>query len=103
VFLQGHGCVSTSIQELIMNTIHLEVQGMSCGGCVKRVKEALEPLNGVGGVEVDLASGHVSVTGDFPQGGDPLVLALTAAGYPAKFATPTVPRTSAGKPGGCCG
>jgi copper chaperone len=103
VFLQGHGCVASSIQELIMNTIHLEVEGMSCGGCVKRVAEALQPLNGVGSVEVDLASGHVSVAGDLPQGGDPLVLALTAAGYPAQLATSTVPTTSAGKPGGCCG
>jgi copper chaperone CopZ len=86
-----------------MNTIHLEVQGMSCGGCVKRVKDALEPLSGVGSVEVDLASGHVSVNGDFTQGGNPLVLALAAAGYPAKLRTSTVPLTSAGKAGGCCG
>ncbi len=86
-----------------MNTIHLEVQGMTCGSCVKRVKGALEPLTGVGNVEVDLTSGHVSVEGDFPLDGDPLVLALTAAGYPAKLRPSTVSPANARNAGGCCG
>ena len=88
-----------------MSTIHLEVQGMSCGGCVKNVTAALQPLAGVRTVDVDLQAGHVTVNGDLPQGGDPLVLALTAAGYPAKLvtgmATPAAP--GAKKSGGCCG
>lgn len=67
-----------------MNTIDLEVQGMSCGSCVKHVTQALQPLAGVSGVEVDLASGHVRVSGELPQGGGPLVSALNAAGYPAR-------------------
>lgn len=86
-----------------MNTIHLEVQGMSCGGCVKSVNTALKSLPGVGTVEVDLPTGHVTVNGDFPQGGDPLVLALTAAGYPAKLATSTTAPAAVKKSGGCCG
>ena len=48
-----------------MTTIYLEVQGMSCGGCVKRVTETLQCMGGVTGVEVDLATGHVSVHGEF--------------------------------------
>ena len=71
-----------------MTTIYLEVQGMRCGGCIKRVTETLQCLDGVTSADVDLAAGHVSVHGEFPHGGDVLVQALTAAGYPAK------PRTS---------
>ena len=88
-----------------MSTIDLEVQGMSCGGCVKNVTAALQPLAGVSTVEVDLQAGHVTVNGDLAQGGDPLVLALTAAGYPAKAATGTATAAPPGakKLGGCCG
>ena len=95
-----------------MSTIELEVQGMSCGSCVKHVTLALQPLTGVRGVEVDLQSGRVRVSGEFPQGSDPMVAALSAAGYPAHLATATVataqPKTSgcqsgrAGKDGCCC-
>ncbi|MBC7610998.1 MAG: heavy-metal-associated domain-containing protein [Polaromonas sp.] len=88
-----------------MSTIHLEVQGMSCGGCVKNVTAALKPLAGVSTVDVDLQAGQVTVNGELPQGGDPLVLALTAAGYPAKAVTGTATASAPGtkKSGGCCG
>ena len=86
-----------------MSTIHLEVQGMSCGGCVKSVTAALTPLPGVTGVEVDLSAGHVTVTGDLTQGGDPLVLALTSAGYPAKLTSAMAASPSVKKSGACCG
>ena len=69
-----------------MNTIDLQVEGMRCGGCVKHVTQALQPLPGVSGVEVDLQSGRVRVSGELAQGGDPLVVALAGAGYPAKLA-----------------
>lgn len=84
-----------------MNTLDLEVQGMSCGSCVKHVTQALQPLTGVSGVEVDLQSGHVRVSGEFPQGSDPFVAALAAAGYPAKLAASS-PSTSPPKASGCC-
>ena len=70
-----------------MNTIDLQVDGMSCGSCVKHVTQALQPLPGVSGVDVDLASGRVRVSGELAQGGGPLVMALTGAGYPAKLST----------------
>ncbi len=47
-----------------MQIEHLTVSGMSCGGCVTRVTEALTKLPGVGGVEVALATGKVDVTYD---------------------------------------
>lgn len=84
-----------------MNTIQLDVQGMHCGGCVKRVTATLVPLRGVSHVDVDLTAGRVSVQGDFPQGSDALVVALTAAGYPAKVATSG--SSVSQKSGGCCG
>ena len=87
-----------------MNTIHLEVQGMSCGGCVKSVTTALTRVPGVSTVNVDLPSGRATVTGDLPKGGDPLVLASSAAGYLAKLtsaATASSPPVK--KADGCCG
>lgn len=86
-----------------MNTIDLQVEGMSCGGCVKHVTQALQSLPGVGGVEVDLASGRVRVSGELAPGGDSLMTALTGAGYPAKLATDasTSSPTSLPKASGC--
>ena len=94
-----------------MKTIDLQVEGMSCGSCVKHVTQALQPLSGVSGVEVDLPSGRVRVHGELVQGDAPLVMALTAAGYPAKLATgdsgsaaTTQPKSSgcgSGRTGGC--
>lgn len=94
-----------------MSTIDLEVQGMSCGSCVKHVTQALQALTGVSGVEVDLPSGHVRVSGDFPQGSDAAIAALSTAGYPAQLASSSAtispPKSSgcqpgAGKRGACC-
>ncbi len=47
-----------------METEHLTVNGMSCGGCVTRVTEALTAVPGVGGVHVALSTGKVDVTYD---------------------------------------
>ncbi|MGX1564068.1 heavy-metal-associated domain-containing protein [Streptomyces sp. NPDC055506] len=38
------------------------VAGMSCGHCKATLTEAIGGLDGVSGVEVDLGSGHVTVT-----------------------------------------
>ncbi|SHF87526.1 copper chaperone CopZ [Ornithinibacillus halophilus] len=42
----------------------LDVQGMTCGHCKMSVEGALNELNGVSNVEVDLATGKVEVTYD---------------------------------------
>ena len=86
-----------------MSTIHLEVQGMSCGGCVKSVTAASKSLPRVSSVEVDLPAGYVTVNGDLDQGADPLVLALTGIGYSAKLASSAISPPVAKKSGGCCG
>ena len=81
-----------------MNIIDLQVEGMSFGACVKHVTLALQPLPGVSGVEVDLQSGRVWVSGELVQGGDPLVMALTGAGYPARLATDASASTATSQP-----
>lgn len=45
-----------------MQTEHLIVNGMSCGGCVSRVTEALTAIPGVGVVEIALSTGKVDVS-----------------------------------------
>ena len=88
-----------------MSTIDLQVEGMSCGSCVKHVTQALQPLPGVRGVEVDLPSGRVRVSGGLAQGSVPLLSALADAGYPAKLATDASISTGTSQPraSGCHG
>lgn len=66
--------------------IDLDVQGMSCGSCVKHVTEALECVDGVERVSVDLESGRVSVVGALEESGTALIDVLDAAGYPSRLA-----------------
>jgi len=40
------------------------VVGMTCGHCVASVKEEVGEIPGVTGVEVDLATGRLDVTGE---------------------------------------
>ena len=50
-----------------MNTLTLNVTGMSCMGCVSSVKNMVSALPGIANIEVDLASGRVQVTHDPAQ------------------------------------
>lgn len=58
------------------------VQNMKCGGCVSAVKKALEALDEVESVDVDLDAGKVTVEGDFDVAS--IAGVITAAGYPAE-------------------
>lgn len=89
-----------------MNTVDLDVQGMSCGSCIAKVTDALKELPGINGVEVHLATGRVRVRGNFDQGSDPLLSTLQQAGYPARLTdSNALSSQSAGGNGrrGCCG
>jgi copper ion binding protein len=55
------------------------IEGMSCGHCVKHVKEALEELSGVTKVEVDLASKTATLEGDAADAD--IKAAIEDAGY----------------------
>lgn len=47
-----------------MNTLTLSVSGMSCMGCVNSVKTLLSALPDVANVQIDLASGRVTLEHD---------------------------------------
>lgn len=63
----------------------LEVQGMTCGSCVRHVRSALTDLDGVGNVDVSLRDGLVVVKHDASQAPiSRLIDALIEAGYASK-------------------
>jgi copper chaperone CopZ len=60
----------------------LQVTGMHCGGCARRIKKALAGVDGVYGVEVDVGTRTVKVA--MAPGKDPLAVAapaIDALGY----------------------
>ncbi|OUM00433.1 heavy-metal-associated domain-containing protein [Variovorax sp. JS1663] len=100
-----------------METIELEVQGMTCGSCVDSVKRVLQRVPGVAGVDVNLSlsRARVTTTGNAAAALGGLTAALEAAGYPsgpaaamAVDAAPSSGHTGCGhargpnKQGGCC-
>lgn len=62
--------------------VALDVDGMTCNGCVRRVREAVECVDAVGAVDVDLKSGRVRT-----QGGSAEAVrdAIEQAGYAARL------------------
>ena len=56
------------------------VQGMTCAHCVSSVREEVAELPGVDAVDVDLATGRLSVTGDGVDD-DAVRAAVAEAGY----------------------
>ena len=49
-----------------MSTVTVTVAGMTCGHCASSVREEVGHVAGVHGVDVDLASGTVSIDSDRP-------------------------------------
>ncbi|WP_373698590.1 heavy-metal-associated domain-containing protein [Neisseria dentiae] len=47
-----------------METITLNIGGMTCGGCVNSVTKVLENLNGVEKADVSLENAHAVITYD---------------------------------------
>ena len=64
-----------------MSTATFTVVGMTCGHCVSAVTEEVSQVPGVTGVDVDLASGGLTVTSDAPVGEDAVRAAVEEAGY----------------------
>ncbi|MGR6915556.1 heavy-metal-associated domain-containing protein [[Actinomadura] parvosata] len=64
-----------------MSTATYTVKGMTCGHCVSSVKEEVGEVAGVTGVEVDLASGLLTVDSDGPIDAAKIVAAVEEAGY----------------------
>ncbi len=68
-----------------METIVLEVDGMTCGGCVRSVTNVLKALPGVSAAEVSLEKSQAKVTFD-PALANAAALrtAVQEAGYEAR-------------------
>lgn len=59
----------------------LQVQGATCGGCVRSIEQTLRAVSGVSDACMDLATGVASVVG--MVGSNALIEALDRAGFPA--------------------
>ncbi|GGN46975.1 cation transporter [Actinoplanes hulinensis] len=57
------------------------VKGMTCSHCVQSVTQELSALPGVTGVQVDLASGGVTVASETPLAEQAVREAVDEAGY----------------------
>ena len=69
-----------------MKNLRLNIEGMSCGHCVGRVKEALAGLQGVAEVDVSLDenSARIQTQDDFDV--NAAITAVKQAGYEATAA-----------------
>ncbi|ALP52285.1 hypothetical protein Tel_03520 [Candidatus Tenderia electrophaga] len=83
-----------------MQTEHLKIAGMSCGGCTGKVTDALKAVPGVGEINVSLSAGEATVQYDERlTSPEQLNAAVQEAGYAVDTAgTAKEPK---GK-GGCC-
>jgi len=73
-----------------LNTITVEIEGMSCASCVGRAQKAILAVKGVREAAVNLASetGHIKF--DAPANIETITGALATAGYPARQANVTL-------------
>lgn len=70
-----------------MQTITLNIQGMTCGGCVSSVSNILNKHQGVQQAEVDLASAQAKIAFDPEQTTvESLIEAVEDAGFDAQVA-----------------
>ncbi len=64
-----------------MSVESFNVVGMTCGHCVAAVTAEVSKIEGVTKVDVDLASGSVTVESDPPVDPNALAAAIDEAGY----------------------
>lgn len=84
-----------------MQTELLKVTGMTCGGCISKVTNALKTVSGVSDVNVSLSTGEATV--QFDQrltSPDQLKAAVKGAGYGVDVTNAAHGHQSKG---GCCG
>ena len=64
-----------------MREVKLRVENMHCDACVRRVRQALEKIEGVKVDDVRVGAARVEASEDLLEGA--LVAAVERAGYPA--------------------
>jgi copper chaperone len=72
-------------QEEEMAEFTLQIDGMHCGSCVRRVTQALDSTEGVHVEEVSIGVARLSAQGD-PAPVDLAIAAVAKAGYTAQLA-----------------
>ena len=63
------------------STATYTVAGMTCGGCVRKVRKAVSTVAGVTDVDIELATGRVSLTAVQPVDDDAVRAAIDSTGY----------------------
>lgn len=66
-----------------MKNVKVEVTGMTCGSCVRRVQEALDHVDGVTVTTVDRRGADLEVSDDVADAD--IVKAVRGAGYEASL------------------
>ena len=64
-----------------MTTSTYTVTGMTCGHCERAIREEVREVAGVAEVQVDLATGLLTVTTEGPADDDAVREAVAEAGY----------------------
>jgi copper chaperone CopZ len=64
-----------------MSTVTVTVAGMTCGHCASSVREEVASIPGVTAVDVDLASGAVSIDSEQQVESEAIKGAVEEAGY----------------------
>ena len=66
-----------------MTTTEYAVTGMSCGHCENAIRQEVEQVAGVTGIEVSSATGRLAVTSDGAVDDAAVIAAVDEAGYGA--------------------
>jgi copper chaperone CopZ len=66
-----------------MTTTEFQVTGMTCGHCEMSVREEVEKIAGVEGIDVSAQTGRLVVTSPLPIDADAVIAAVDEAGYRA--------------------
>ncbi|WP_433249533.1 heavy-metal-associated domain-containing protein [Streptosporangium sp. CA-135522] len=64
-----------------MSTATYKVTGMTCNGCATKVKNQVSTVAGVSSVDVELATGHVTVTAESPIDNAVIMDTIEETGY----------------------
>ncbi|WP_186304337.1 heavy-metal-associated domain-containing protein [Kocuria palustris] len=67
-----------------MTTAEYQVTGMTCGHCEMSVREEVQEIPGVQGIEVSHETGRLSVSSDQPVDDAAVKAAVEEAGYSAE-------------------
>ena len=74
---------TVTLAQPILDTVELQIEGMTCASCSSRVEKALAKVPGVVSAEVNLATERAGVRFTSPATTSALIAAVQAAGYVA--------------------